>query len=288
MDVAAAVNLYPSHRTKIIHLVRHAQGFHNVAIDENWTAALSEDYFDARLTPLGWEQTDALRKHVRSSGFFKTIELVITSPMSRTIQTAVGAFGGEEHSDDLNVPPLMVEDAGDSNRPAISSLNCPPFLAIEDCRESIGITPCDRRRNISEYRPLYPAIDFSMIEHDEDVLWKPDVRETDDEMAARGLKFFKWLLTRKEKEIAVVSHSGILFNSMREFGNDCDVFIQSEIREYFANAELRSIVLIDRSRIGSDSSNNFPGGIPRGLDLPVDIAIKKNPEFQKRLKSLVK
>ncbi|XP_022159418.1 phosphoglycerate mutase-like protein 1 [Momordica charantia] len=71
---------------------------------------------------------------------------------------------------------------------------------------------------------------------------------------------------------------------MREFGNDCDVFIQSEIREHFANAELRSIILIDRSRIGSDSSNNFPGGIPRGLDLPVDIAIKKNPEFQKRLK----
>ncbi|XP_022136313.1 phosphoglycerate mutase-like protein 1 [Momordica charantia] len=286
MEAAAAINVYPFHRTKTIHLVRHAQGFHN--LNEDLDSLLSEEFFDARLTPVGWKQVDTLRKHVQSRGISKKIELVITSPMSRTIETAVGTFGGEEHSDDLNVPPLMVENAGGNNRPAISSLNCPPVLAIEDCRELIGVLPNVRRRSISEYRPLYPAIDFSMIEHDEDVFWKPDVFETEDEITARGLKFFKWLLTRKEKEIAVVTHSAFLIFSMLHFGNDCDLFIQSEIRGSFANAELRSIVLIDRSRIGSDSSNNFPGGIPRGLDLPVDIAIKKNPEFQKRLKSLVK
>jgi len=55
----------------------------------------------------------------------------------RTIQTAVGAFGGEGYSDGINVPPLMVSNAGDCNRPAISSLNCPPFLAVELCREHL-------------------------------------------------------------------------------------------------------------------------------------------------------
>lgn len=55
----------------------------------------------------------------------------------RTMQTAVGAFGGEVHSDDMNAPPLMVENAGESNCPAISSLNCPPFLAVELCREHL-------------------------------------------------------------------------------------------------------------------------------------------------------
>lgn len=54
---------------------------------------------------------------------------------SRTMQTAVGTFGGDEFTDGINVPPLMVANAGGSNHPAISSLNCPPFLAVELCRE---------------------------------------------------------------------------------------------------------------------------------------------------------
>lgn len=51
------------------------------------------------------------------------------------MQTAVGTFGGDEYRDGINVPPLMAANAGGSDRPAISSLNCPPFLAVELCRE---------------------------------------------------------------------------------------------------------------------------------------------------------
>jgi hypothetical protein len=35
------------------------------------------------------------------------------------------------------------------------------------------------------FRPL-------QIENDDDVLWKPDVRETDGSVAARGMKFIDW------------------------------------------------------------------------------------------------
>lgn len=55
----------------------------------------------------------------------------------RTMQTAVGAFGGENYSDGVNVVPLMIANAGSSFRSAISSLNCPPFLAVEGCREHL-------------------------------------------------------------------------------------------------------------------------------------------------------
>lgn len=48
--------IYPLHRCKTIHLVRHAQGIHNVEGEKNHDAYLSEDLFDAHLTPLGWEQ----------------------------------------------------------------------------------------------------------------------------------------------------------------------------------------------------------------------------------------
>lgn len=53
------------------------------------------------------------------------------------MQTAVGVFGGGSYSDGINAPPLMVANAGHSDRPAITSLNCPPFLAVELCREHL-------------------------------------------------------------------------------------------------------------------------------------------------------
>ena len=55
----------------------------------------------------------------------------------RTLQTAVGTFGGEGCIDGVDAPPLMKAGAGDSDRPAISSLNRPPFIAVESCREHL-------------------------------------------------------------------------------------------------------------------------------------------------------
>ena len=53
------------------------------------------------------------------------------------MQTAVGAFGGEAYTDGIEVPPLMVANAGKSDHSEISSLNCPPFMAVELCREHL-------------------------------------------------------------------------------------------------------------------------------------------------------
>lgn len=55
----------------------------------------------------------------------------------RTIQTAVGVFGGDGYTDRMDILPLMVANAGNSDRGAISSLNCPPILAVELCREHL-------------------------------------------------------------------------------------------------------------------------------------------------------
>lgn len=55
------------------------------------------------------------------------------------MQTAVGVFGGDGYTDGITSLPLMVENAGSSNHSAISCLNCPPFLAVEKCREHLVI-----------------------------------------------------------------------------------------------------------------------------------------------------
>ncbi|XP_062164645.1 phosphoglycerate mutase-like protein 1 [Alnus glutinosa] len=234
--------------------VRHAQGIHNVEGEKDHNAYLSYDLFDAHLSPLGWKQVDNLRTHVQSSGLSKRIDLVIVSPLLRTLQTAAGVFGGEAYTGGVNVPPLMVANTGNSDHPAISSLNCPPFLAVELCREHLGVHPCDKRRSIREYRPLFPAIDFSLIESDDDILWKTDIREKNEEIAARGMKFLKWLWTREEKEIAIVTHSAFLLHALSAFGNDCHPSVKTEICAPFANCELRSVVIIDRSLKASASS----------------------------------
>ncbi|EOA31217.1 hypothetical protein CARUB_v10014383mg [Capsella rubella] len=254
------IGLYPLQRCKTIHLVRHAQGIHNVAGEKDHSAYSSEDYFDAHLTPLGWQQVDNLRSHVRETQLLNKVELVIVSPLLRTIQTAVGAFGGEEDTNGADATPLMVANAGSSDHPAISSLNSPPFLAVELCRETMGDHPCDRRRSVTEYKALFPAIDFSI----------PSPRESLEEVAARGVEFIKWLWTRKEKEIAVVSHSGFLHGMLNSFGKDCADDIKKELSIHFKNCELRSVVIVDQGNLGTDSveTTNYPGKVPQGLDHP--------------------
>ncbi|KAK2366313.1 Phosphoglycerate mutase family protein [Trifolium repens] len=61
MDATTGQSLYPLHHSKTIHLVRHAQGVHNVEGEKNHDAYLSDDLFDANLTPLGWKQVVAGR-----------------------------------------------------------------------------------------------------------------------------------------------------------------------------------------------------------------------------------
>ncbi|KAG4954879.1 hypothetical protein JHK87_040473 [Glycine soja] len=102
-----------------------------------------------------------LPKHMKACGLSKNIELVVISPLLRTMQTAVGFFGGEAYTDGISEP-LMMENVRYSDHPAVSSLNCPPFIAVELCREQIGVHPVDKRRTVSEYRNIFPAIDFSL------------------------------------------------------------------------------------------------------------------------------
>jgi hypothetical protein len=69
--------------------------------------------------------------------------------------------------------------------------DCPPFLAVEDCREILGRHPCDWRRPITDIKPSFPGIDFSLIVNNEDVLWKKDEREPKERIRRRGLRFIQ-------------------------------------------------------------------------------------------------
>jgi hypothetical protein len=54
-----------------------------------------------------------------------------------------------------------------------------------------GPSPCDKRRPLSESRAAFPGVDFSLIEHEEDVMWETQHVESESAVVARGMKFLQ-------------------------------------------------------------------------------------------------
>eukprot|EP00884_Botryococcus_braunii_P017257 jgi/Botrbrau1/4214/Bobra.0044s0017.1 len=240
----------PHKQTKVIHLIRHAVGFHNVGYAQN---------HDAHLTPFGWQQTEVLRNHIQSSQPPYNVEVVIVSPLTRTLETAVGVFGGntipEESAMDVDGSPpdvLMVGQGAVENtrsaRPSVAAPTGLPFIACELCRERVGPNRCDSRRDIRETRAAFPGVDFSLIEEGPDGIWEENhhiqqtsgcypVGEGEDAVMARGVAFFRWLMQRPEKRIAVVSHAGFLKHTLQAF--------HGKLSQEFVNCEMRTLVVTD-------------------------------------------
>jgi broad specificity phosphatase PhoE len=208
--VTVASSPSTSSSTKVVHLVRHAQGEHNVAGEEDYSYYQDEAYADAALTDKGVKQCQSLA----SIHEITTAELLVVSPMTRTLQTATISF------------PSLVGKC--------------PWLALESVREQSGFHPCDRRRPVSEYKTEFQHVDFGLVGDDEDPLYHLHAgeREPDMHVAERSSQFFAWLRQRPEKEIVVVTHSAFLRHT---FSNVLDA--EEDDNTQFANCELRSYVV---------------------------------------------
>lgn len=58
-------------------------------------------FLDAHLTPKGWAQTQLVRHHLDRHGLLSKYELVVVSPLTRTLETACGIFGVPDPEDPL-------------------------------------------------------------------------------------------------------------------------------------------------------------------------------------------
>lgn len=88
--------------------MRHGQGFHNVAGLSDECEYLNPRWLDAHLTPAGFQQAAALRRHLRRLPALLPVEVVVTSPMTRALETATAAFGGGAWAAGGDTgPPLM-------------------------------------------------------------------------------------------------------------------------------------------------------------------------------------
>lgn len=199
---------------KLVHLVRHGQGYHNVEAALYGAAAYKkQSLMDAHLDDTGKAQCIALGARIREIKL--QVDVILVSPLTRTLQTASHMFAG--------------------------STSAPRMVAIEMCREAHGGHPCDQRRPIRMLRTEFPHVDFSLVGTDDDTWHNPDRRETVREVSIRAEKFLQILRERPERNIMVVSHGVFL----ETFLNRCGLFCTDDTikMKRFENAEMRSIVL---------------------------------------------
>jgi hypothetical protein len=161
---------------------------------------------------------------------------VVVSPLTRAVETAIGAFGGGPAT---SGPLLMLPQDGVEGvraaRTGASAAGVPPFVACELCREHLGVHPCDRRRTLSHLKERFPAVDWTNIESEADTLWTKDVRESDEHLAKRAATFLRWLMARPEQHIAVVTHSSWLSVMTNHFAGECSVSAGTHLKRWFNN-----------------------------------------------------
>jgi broad specificity phosphatase PhoE len=180
--------------TKIVHCIRHGQSTFNAAFDLERIDPL---HWDAPLTDLGHEQVAAAAAEVRGIPY----ELIITSPLTRAIQTTLGLFGSHPSADRIRVESLHREHLCSS-----CDVGRPPAALLRD----------------------FPELAF---EHLEEVWWhrdgEPDERgivfEPEETLLERVQHFRDWLTTRPETLIAVVGHGTFFYHLTGRFLGNCEI-----------------------------------------------------------------
>ena len=205
---------------KVLHVVRHAQGTHNVRLDYR-----SAHQLDARLTDTGKRQceqfaaqivlpkNDEDRQTTTTHSYLCDTELIVTSPLTRTIQTAVHCME----------PVLQSTQQHKQQQQQHQSGSRIPVVALECIREIVNHM-CDQRRSITDIAKDHPNVDFQHITTNHDALWQhyeeihgPQTdyrwsRESLDlpSLAHRARHFFTWLSQRHEQNVVMFSHSDFL------------------------------------------------------------------------------
>ena len=162
---------------KNLYLIRHGHSLHNELFHKMGVKAFRiPATIDAPLTNEGHLQSIELGQSWQNKN---EIELVLVSPLTRTLETAMNIFG------DTDIP----------------------IISEEFLREyPIGEDTCNKRSSLTLLKNKYPRIDFNLIS-DQDTLWTSEYRETIDELEQRLDKMVKYLQNRKEINIAIVGHS---------------------------------------------------------------------------------
>jgi broad specificity phosphatase PhoE len=156
----------------IIHCVRHAQGYHNLSI-------ASHAIRDPLLTPFGQQQCQELQQNFPHH---ENAELIVASPLRRTLYTALLSFASTIKNKNLTV------------------------VALPETQETSAL-PCDTGNPVQDLKQEFEdrPVDLSLLDEtwgQKRARWAP----TAEAIEARAKAARQWLMSRPEKEIVLVTH----------------------------------------------------------------------------------
>ncbi|KAF4435881.1 hypothetical protein F53441_13389 [Fusarium austroafricanum] len=193
----------------IIHLVRHGQGVHNLSHANHHLP-------DPALTVLGEEQARTL---IARFPDLANVQLIVASPLRRTIQTALLAF------------PSQIEGGQQ-------------VLAWPEIQEASDLI-CDTGSDLPIIKAAFEnqPVGFSMVE----LGWhiKGKWGSTKSSLLERAQVARKWLSERPETEIVVICHGCFLHFLTDDWFNAVNMQATD-----WANAEVRSFTFVDDKNHG--------------------------------------
>ncbi|CAG8280316.1 unnamed protein product [Penicillium salamii] len=209
-------------RFKVLFLGRHGEGVHNVAESrygtklwdktETFADDLSQEYWslqdgdshglwvDARLTQKGIEQArvahDAWKDQLQTG--IPPPQSFYVSPLNRCLETAHVTFNGLPIA---NTTPF---------RPVIKEL----------LRETMGEHTCDRRSSATDIAAEYPHYRFEAGFEEDDLLWDPKIRESDDHRNKRLSSLLEDIFSTDESTyLSLTAHSGAITSILEVLGH---------------------------------------------------------------------
>jgi len=196
---------------KVLFIGRHGQGYHNLAEafygSDAWNsywAKLNGDGNitwgpDPQLTELGISQAEVAHVAWKTEiPYGIPLPSLYSSPLSRAASTLEITF------DDIMI------SAGPHVRPVI----------IENFREVLGVHTCDKRNTKTYLSRVYSTFGFEEGFTEEDLLWDPDVRETDEEFAVRARAALDMIFTTDPSaSISITCHGGAIRNILSVIGH---------------------------------------------------------------------
>ena len=172
--------------TKLLYCIRQGTALHNV----NFWKMGRKAYTDFKDTPLiDKGKIEAIKLGTDWKDLFN-VELVLVSPLSRTLDTAKYVF---QNYDDV------------------------PIIALDELMEHPQAEElCNQRFDKNELVNRYPNIDFSNISDNPKIYWSDKlVHEKELVNLDNRINIFKeFVRKRPEKTIAIVSHSSLLGHMM--------------------------------------------------------------------------